>query len=150
MSKSLKNLANIFQIKFYQETTMTTKAPLEPQTATTPISTELIEDLRSMINRTQRTIAVAVNKGLTLLYWYIGERILKETLQYKRAEYGQKIVASLLRQLSWTHFTILIPIKDPLKRDFYAEMCRIESWNYRTLQKKIASMLFERTAFIRL
>jgi hypothetical protein len=49
----------------------------------------------------------------------------------------EQIVAALLRQLSWTHFTILLPVKDPIKRDFYAEICRIERWNYRTLQKKI-------------
>jgi predicted nuclease of restriction endonuclease-like (RecB) superfamily len=35
---------------------------------------------------------------------------------------------------------------DPLKRDFYAEMCRVERWSCRTLEKKISSMLFERTA----
>ena len=35
---------------------------------------------------------------------------------------------------------------DELKRDFYAEMCRIEKWSTRTLDKKIAGMLFERTA----
>ena len=51
-----------------------------------------------------------------------------------------------MRQLSWTHFTVLIPIKDTIKRDFYAEMCRMGKWNVRTLQKKIDSMLFERTA----
>jgi len=48
--------------------------------------------------------------------------------------------------LSWTHFTLLLPIKDSIKRDFYAEMCRIEKWNVRTLEKKINSMLYERTA----
>ena len=37
-------------------------------------------------------------------------------------------------------------MKDPLARDFYAEMCRIEKWNTRTLEKKIGGMLFERTA----
>lgn len=58
----------------------------------------------------------------------------------------KQIVASLTQQLSWTHFVMLIPIQDNLKRDFYAEMCRIEKWNVRTLRKKIDSMLFERTA----
>jgi len=48
--------------------------------------------------------------------------------------------------LSWSHFKAIIYLDDPLKRDFYAEMCRVESWNTRTLQKKIDSMLFERTA----
>ena len=40
----------------------------------------------------------------------------------------------------------LIPISTPLQRDFYAEMCRMEQWNVRTLWKKIRGMLFERTA----
>jgi predicted nuclease of restriction endonuclease-like (RecB) superfamily len=51
--------------------------------------------------------------------------------------------------LGWTHFVQIIPLDDPLKRDFYAEMCRIERWNTRTLAKKIQSMLFERTALSR-
>lgn len=58
----------------------------------------------------------------------------------------KQIVASLTQQLSWTHFVMLIPIQDNLKRDFYAELCRIEKWNVRTLRKKIDSMLYERTA----
>jgi predicted nuclease of restriction endonuclease-like (RecB) superfamily len=36
-------------------------------------------------------------------------------------------------------------MKDDLHRDFYAEMCRVERWNVRTLREKIRSMLFERT-----
>jgi len=48
--------------------------------------------------------------------------------------------------LSWSHFVEIIPLKDNLQRDFYAEMCRIERWSVRTLRKKISGMLFERTA----
>ncbi len=40
----------------------------------------------------------------------------------------QKIVASAVRQLCWTHFTLLIPMKNELQREFYAHMCRIEGW----------------------
>ena len=40
---------------------------------------------------------------------------------------------------------VLLPIKD-IKRDFYTEMCRIEKWNVRTLENKVDSMLYERTA----
>jgi len=57
-----------------------------------------------------------------------------------------KIVHALSGQLSWTHFRRIIYLGDPLKRDFYAEMCRIEKWNTRTLHQKIQSMLYERTA----
>jgi len=56
------------------------------------------------------------------------------------------ILQALSAKLSWSHFKTIIYLDDPLKRDFYAEMCRIESWNTRTLQKKIDSVLFERTA----
>ena len=57
-----------------------------------------------------------------------------------------KIVHALSGQLSWTHLRRIIYLDDPLKRDFYAEMCRIERWSTRTLHEKIQSMLFERTA----
>ncbi len=57
-----------------------------------------------------------------------------------------RIVHSLSALLSWTHFRRIIYLDDPLKRDFYAEMCRIEKWNTRTLNQKVQSMLFERTA----
>ncbi|NOS69126.1 MAG: DUF1016 domain-containing protein [Verrucomicrobia bacterium] len=75
-----------------------------------------------------------------------GDKNLRRMIQFAEVFPDEAIVAALLRQLGWTHFTMLIPLEDPLKRDFYAEMCRIEKWNTRTLGKKIGSMLFERTA----
>jgi predicted nuclease of restriction endonuclease-like (RecB) superfamily len=60
-----------------------------------------------------------------------------------------QIVHALNAQLGWTHFKAIIPLKDDLQRDFYAEMCRVERWSTRTLVKKIDSMLFERTAISR-
>jgi len=58
----------------------------------------------------------------------------------------RKIVQSLIAQLGWTHFQRIIYLDEELKRDFYAEMCRIEKWSTRTLQKKVGGMLYERTA----
>jgi len=75
-----------------------------------------------------------------------GDKSLHRMIQFAEVFPDETIVASLRRQLSWTHFKAIIPISDPLRRDFYAEMCRIENWNTRTLSKKIAGMLFERTA----
>ena len=57
-----------------------------------------------------------------------------------------QIVAALSRQLSWSHFKELLPLKRPLQSEFYAEMCRVERWSVRTLRKKIDGMLYERTA----
>jgi predicted nuclease of restriction endonuclease-like (RecB) superfamily len=66
----------------------------------------------------------------------------------KLAEYfpDARVVATLWQQLSWSHFRELLPLDDPVKRDFYSEMCRIERWSVRTLQSQIRRMLFERTA----
>jgi predicted nuclease of restriction endonuclease-like (RecB) superfamily len=61
----------------------------------------------------------------------------------------ETIVVTLSQQLSWSHVHALLPIKDPLAREFYAEMCRIERWDVRTLRQKIGGMLFQRTALSR-
>jgi hypothetical protein len=58
----------------------------------------------------------------------------------------ERILATLSQTLSWSHFIELLPIKDPLARDFYAEMCRIERWDVRTLREKVGGMLYQRTA----
>ena len=56
------------------------------------------------------------------------------------------IVQALTAQLGWTHFTLMLPLENPLKRDFYSELCRVEHWSTRTLEKKIQSTVFKRTA----
>jgi predicted nuclease of restriction endonuclease-like (RecB) superfamily len=61
----------------------------------------------------------------------------------------ESIVATLSQQLSWSHFRELLPLKRPLQREYYAEMCRIERWSVRTLRERIDSMLYERTALSR-
>ena len=73
-------------------------------------------------------------------------KYLRKMMQFNQVFPDFQIVASLMRQLSWTHFVLLIYLKNDLERDFYTQMCRIEKWSVRTLQKKIDSMLFERTA----
>lgn len=70
-------------------------------------------------------------------------------IQFCEAFPEQQNILSLIQQLTWSHVITIIPLKDDLKRDFYAEMCRIERWSVRTLRKKIDSMLFERTALSR-
>ena len=143
---------------------------------------EILRDVRQLISNARRQTAVAVNMGLTVLYWRIGKRLSVEVLKNERAAYGEQIVATLSRelvaefgrgytekslrrmiqfaesfpeeeivatlwrQLSWSHFRELLPLNQPFQREFYAEMCRIEGWSVRTLQQRIDSMLYERTA----
>ena len=74
------------------------------------------------------------------------DKSLRHMVRFAEVFPDEEIVSALRRQLSWTHFKLIIYLDDQLKRDFYAEMCRIERWSSRTLEKKIGSMLFERTA----
>ncbi len=74
------------------------------------------------------------------------EKNLRRMMQFAEVFPDEKIVVSLIRQLSWTHILALIPIEDPLKREFYIEMCIHEKWSVRTFRERIQSMLFERTA----
>jgi predicted nuclease of restriction endonuclease-like (RecB) superfamily len=77
------------------------------------------------------------------------EKNLRHMVRFAESFPDEEIVSALRRQLSWTHFRSLIYIDDPLKRDFYIELCRIERWSTRTLEDRIGSMLFERTALSR-
>lgn len=72
-------------------------------------------------------------------------RMLRFAEVYPDAE----IVSTLSRQLSWSHIAELLRLDDPLQREFYTEICRLERWSVRTLQAKVRGMLFERTALSR-
>ncbi len=92
-------------------------------------------------------IVVSLARQLRLDYGRsFSEKNLRRMIQFAEVFPDEKIVGSLIRQWIWTHFIALIPLKDKLKRDFYAEMCRLEKWSVRILRKKIDSMMFERTA----
>ncbi|MET3537484.1 PDDEXK nuclease domain-containing protein [Chryseobacterium limigenitum] len=77
------------------------------------------------------------------------EKNIRKMMQFASVFGNFEIVASAMRQLSWTHFLLLIPISEDTKRDFYIEVCKIENWSVRTLREKINSLLFERTAISR-
>lgn len=95
-------------------------------------------------------IVHAVAQGLSADYGRgFTEKNLRHMIRFVERFPDREIVSALSRQLGWTHFRALIYIDDPLRREFYAEMCRVERWSTRTLEKKIGGMLFERTALSR-
>jgi len=110
----------------------------------------LLPEVRELILGARQTVAYGVNAALVRLYWQIGRRIRQDILREKRAEYGEEIFSTLSRELGWSHFVELLPLKKHLQRDFYAEMCRIERWSVRRLREKIGGLLYERTALPRL
>jgi predicted nuclease of restriction endonuclease-like (RecB) superfamily len=92
-------------------------------------------------------IVSAVGRQLEAQYGRgFGEKSLRHMLRFVETFADPEIVSALRRQLSWTHFKQLVYIEDPLKREFYTEMCRVEGWSTRMLSRKIDGMLYERTA----
>lgn len=67
-------------------------------------------------------------------------------IKFYRYFSNERIVSTLSRQLSWSHFILICTMEDELKRTFYAEMCRVQKWSVRGLKQQIDSMLYERTA----
>ncbi|SHM54820.1 PDDEXK nuclease domain-containing protein [Flavobacterium xanthum] len=92
-------------------------------------------------------IVQSLSAQLTLEYGKgFSRRNLFNMMQFANTFLNEKIVVSLIRQLSWTHILALIPIQDNIKREFYIQMCVHEKWSVRTFRERIQSMLYERTA----
>lgn len=97
-----------------------------------------------------KQIVVSVSRQLVEEYGdSFEEKNLRRMMQFATEYQDFGIVASLIRQLTWTHFIALIPIREPLKRSFYEQMAITEHWSVRTLREKISSQLYERTAISR-
>jgi predicted nuclease of restriction endonuclease-like (RecB) superfamily len=94
-----------------------------------------------------KKIVQSLSAQLTLQYgkgW--SEKQLRQCMQFANVFQDEQIVYALRIQLTWTHIRTIIYMEDPLKRDFYIEMCKLEKWSSRQFQERIQSMLYERTA----
>lgn len=108
------------------------------------IRAEVLGDQRAQYGQ---EIVATLSRHLTADYGRgFEEKNLRRMVQFAECFPDENIVATLWRQLSWSHFRELLPLKRPLQREFYAEMCRIEGWSVRALSERIDSMLYERTA----
>lgn len=74
------------------------------------------------------------------------EKNIRRMMQFAALFPDSQIVATLSRQLSWSHFVEVIPLKDGLQREFYLTVAASERWSIRRLRKEIDGMLYERTA----
>ena len=133
---------------------------------------ELLNDLKSLLNRAKCQAYKAVDNIRVQTYWQIGERIIREELQHKeRADYGKylidnlagdlgfsrrlmfeivqfyrtyPIVQTLSAQLSWSHITELIKLSRKEEREFYEQQIIQNSWSVRTLHQEIKKKLYQR------
>ena len=111
------------------------------------IQTEVLKGERGeygtqLIKSLSRQLTQTYGKG-----W--GEKQLRHCLRFSETFPGEEIVYTLCRQFSWSHLRLLAYIDDPLKRDFYIEVGKLEKWSVRQLQERINSMMYERTALAR-
>lgn len=92
-----------------------------------------------------------------------GRKLLADLSRKLTKEYGQgfdtsnlwnmrkfyltfPILDALRRELSWTHYRILIRIEKPAARSFYEIECVKNNWSSRELERQKGSLLFERLA----
>jgi hypothetical protein len=64
------------------------------------IAQQLFTDISQLIEQSRRSVALTVNRELSMLYWHIGKTICLKVLKGDRASYGEQIVATLWQQLS--------------------------------------------------
>ncbi|MGB7533062.1 MAG: PDDEXK nuclease domain-containing protein [Halobacteriota archaeon] len=133
--------------------------------------TEILQDIKSLLEKARYRAYKTVDNLRVQTYWQIGERIVRGELQHReRADYGERvienlsidldiqrrdlyrmvqfyrtypIVTSLMSQLSWTHYTVLITITDNEKRRFYEAHTIQNAWSVRELRRQIRSNLYE-------
>lgn len=97
-----------------------------------------------------KQIIINLSARLTAKYgkgW--SAKTLRHCLRCAETFSEDEIVSAVQRQFTWTHLKSLMYINDPLARSFYMQMCQIEHWDTRTLDKKIDAQLYERTAISR-
>ena len=108
------------------------------------ISAELLQGQRGeygkeVVAELARQLTADFGKG-----W--SEQQLRHCLRLADTFPDEQILSTVRRELSWSHLKALIYVDDPLKRDFYIEICRVERWSVRQLQERINSLLYECTA----
>ena len=67
-------------------------------------------------------------------------------MQFAQEFSDLETVSQIATKLFWSHFVEVLPLKDPLQREFYITLAASERWGRDKLRKEIDGMLFERTA----
>ena len=133
---------------------------------------QLLVDVRSILDNAKFKAAKAVDNIRVQTYWQVGERVGREELKHKeRADYGKRavellakdldysradlfrfiqlyrtypIVATLWRQLAWSHFKLLITIKYEEARKYYEVQAIKNGWPVRALEERIKQKEYEK------
>ena len=83
-----------------------------------------------------------LSKQLTEEY---GKGFDRSNLQYMRQFYLTfPICDAVRRQLSWTHYRLIMRVENPRARAYYLEECADGNWSTRQLERQINSFCYER------
>jgi predicted nuclease of restriction endonuclease-like (RecB) superfamily len=94
-----------------------------------------------------KRIISGLSEKLTHIYGIgFNKRNLQSFIKFNAVFGDITILHTLCAKLTWSHIREIIYIEDHLKREFYTQICIHEQWSVRTLQNRMDSMLFERTA----
>lgn len=107
------------------------------------IHTELLQGERAtygarLINELGAQLASEFGRGFEA-------KNLQRMRQFAQAFPAAEIVATLSRQLSWSHILSLLPLKTAAARQFYAAQCAEQAWSVRELRRQIDRKAFERS-----
>ena len=75
---------------------------------------------------------------------------LRRMIQFAEQFSDIEIVVTLSRQLSWSHFLVLIPLKSPEAKLYYAQSSATQTLGVRELRKQISTKTFERSSIANL
>ena len=93
-----------------------------------------------------KQIVVTVSRQLEIQYGRsFNEKNVRRMMQFAEVFPDVEIVVPLARQLSWSHFIDLIPLKNKDSRNFYVQKIVNENWSVRETRKQIEKKTFERT-----
>ncbi len=109
------------------------------------INREVLENQRAEYGK---QIVATVSRQLQQEFDMKGfdEKNVRRMMQFAQKFPDEKIVVTASRQLFWSHFVEMLPLKDDLQLEFYFTFALSEKWSVRRLRKEIDGMLFERTA----
>jgi predicted nuclease of restriction endonuclease-like (RecB) superfamily len=92
-----------------------------------------------------KQIVSGVSEQLELKYGRnFTEKNVRRMMQFALEFSNFEIVVPLARQLTWSHFLILIPLKSAESRTYYAQNAIAQNWGKRELRNQIERKAFER------
>lgn len=94
---------------------------------------KLCESIKNVLNQARSATYQAINVGMVIAYWNMRQfyRIFP-------------ILSTVWRELSWSHYKLLIRVENDNARRFYGEEAVKSRWSVRALDRQICSHYYER------